>query len=47
MPASLLLSLALLSTPSHAAPAAEWPDLGTLATPTGEGRNDAAVLIAI
>ena len=44
MTASLLLSLSLLSTPARAT---EWPDLTTLASPTGEGRNDAAVLVAI
>ena len=41
----LLLSLALsLTSPARAA---EWPDLSTQIQPTNEGRNDAAVVIAI
>ena len=42
--ASMLVSLALLSNP---ATAAEWPELAHQIVATGEGRNDAVVLVAI
>jgi formylglycine-generating enzyme required for sulfatase activity len=43
----VLVSLALAVGPSVAAPSAEWPDLAQQVAPTGEGRNDAAVIVAI
>ena len=43
----VLVALALAVGPSVAAPSAEWPDLGQQVVATGEGRNDAAVIVAI
>jgi formylglycine-generating enzyme required for sulfatase activity len=43
----VLVALALGVGPSVAAPAAEWPDLSQQVVSTGEGRNDAAVIVAI